>query len=175
MEYVGYRTRWRDKKQYQIRGRIVRWLVKLADWMSPDVYFDYVGGPFDGQTGISWAAAVCSLNGTLRVHGSIYQMTSETEATYVGEIVYPEKIMSENPKTFYLIVDHDDHSDPIYYLRSDKDEALQTARRLADEAIERYGDMKHYVTKYDGLNGWWFSEYGEERWHITVREVKLDG
>lgn len=98
MKYVGYRTNapprwspWRTKKHYQIRGWIVRKLVQFADWFSPDVYIDYIGGPHDGETGTWWAAAVCGLNGTIREHSSVYQLISETEAHYVGELVYLEK------------------------------------------------------------------------------------
>lgn len=73
----------------------------------------------------------------------------------------------------YLIIDDDDHADPEYHLRRDLKEALALARKLSDEAKERYGDMDRYDNECAGAEGWWFAESGEQRWKVRVREVEL--
>lgn len=73
----------------------------------------------------------------------------------------------------YLVVDDDDHADPDYHLRRDKQEALDLARKLSDRSQKTYGDMARYPTPCDGKDGWWFLEAGEDRWRVIVREVKL--
>lgn len=75
-------------------------------------------------------------------------------------------------KTYFLVINDDDHADPEYHLRSTKKEALELARRLADDAIDEYGDMEHSGFLCDGEDGWWFAESGEEHWKISVREVE---
>lgn len=73
----------------------------------------------------------------------------------------------------FLIIDNDNHRDPVYNLRHDKQVALDLARKLADEAKEEYGNMLAYSQPCDGKDGLWFCESGEERWHIIVREIEL--
>jgi len=75
-------------------------------------------------------------------------------------------------KIFFLVVDNDDHRKPIYDLYSDKQVALDLARRLSDGHKKEYGDMLTYITPCDGSDAWWFYEYGEERWSVSVRELK---
>ena len=76
-------------------------------------------------------------------------------------------------KTLFLVIDADDHTDTVYYLRRDKQAALNLARQLADRSQECYGNMAMYSTPCNGRDGWWFCESGEERWRVTVREVSL--
>lgn len=74
----------------------------------------------------------------------------------------------------FLVIDDDNHSDPEYHLWHDKDAALAQARELSDEAKSRYGDMERYVTEFDDKSKWLFYECGEERWKVTVKEVKIN-
>ena len=74
----------------------------------------------------------------------------------------------------YLVVDDDDHAESVYYLRRDKQDALNLARRLADEAQAHYGDMPAYVSPCIGVEGRLFCEAVEERWRVTVCEVVLE-
>ena len=75
-------------------------------------------------------------------------------------------------KIFFLVVDNDDHREPIYAVYSDKQVALDLARRLSDGHKKEYGDMPAYITPCNGSAAWWFYEYGEERWGVSVRELK---
>jgi len=77
-------------------------------------------------------------------------------------------------KTYFLVIDDHDNADPQYHLRSTKKAALELARRLADDAIDEYGDMEHYPNEHTGEDGWWFHESGEQCWNVTVREVEAD-
>lgn len=78
----------------------------------------------------------------------------------------------DNEKLF-LVIDDDDHTDPVYYLRRDKQEALDFARKISDNAKADYGEMPSYSVPCDGRDGWWFCESGEEKWRVTVFEVTV--
>jgi len=73
----------------------------------------------------------------------------------------------------FLVIDADDHTDTVYHLRRDCGEALDLARQLSDRSQECYGNMPMYSHSCDGKDEWWFSETGEERWYVEVREVEL--
>jgi len=76
-------------------------------------------------------------------------------------------------ETLFLVIHDDDHDDPVYHLRRNKQAALDLAKQLVVGAIENYGDMLAYTTPCDGSDGWWFCESGEDRWNVSVCEVTL--
>ena len=75
--------------------------------------------------------------------------------------------------TLYLVIDYDDHTDPEYHLRRDKQAALDLAQQFSDRSQKSYGDMPRYSYPCDGKYGTWFNECGEDRWRVTVCGVEL--
>lgn len=108
--------------------------------------------------------------------GETQPVTKQGHQAVVHALVLKKARTPENTsvKTYFLVIYDDDHDDPEYHLRSTKKEALELARRLADDAINEYGDMEHYPNEHTGENGWWFHESGEQCWQVTVREVEAD-
>ena len=78
-----------------------------------------------------------------------------------------------NNETLFLVIHDDNHIDPVYHLRRDKQAALDLAQQLVGEAIGKYGNMPAYSESCEGSDGWWFCESGEEHWNVSVREVTL--
>jgi hypothetical protein len=73
----------------------------------------------------------------------------------------------------YLLADMDDRRDPLYEAYTDCVECLTAARQAVDMHQATHKDMKTY--KQGECNECIFSENGEERWHVTVHEVRLHG
>lgn len=76
-------------------------------------------------------------------------------------------------KTMYLVIDHDDHGDPDYHVRAEKEQAIELAETLVQRAKQHYKGMKSYPIECDGRGGFWFSESGEDRWRVSVREIEV--
>lgn len=68
---------------------------------------------------------------------------------------------------FYLLVDYDNHTDPVYHLFTDRGLAITEAKECAEQYKKGYGDMLNYES-----DAWEFNAYGEDRWEVKV--VKLE-
>lgn len=73
----------------------------------------------------------------------------------------------------FLVRSYDDHGDAEYYLYKAVGRAVAKAREEVCCYQKHYEGMNCYSHDCDGTDGWWFREYGEERWDVYVKELEV--
>ena len=73
----------------------------------------------------------------------------------------------------YIVCEHDDHGDPVYYAFYALEDALIKARQLSDWVVNHYEGMDMYKTEFDEEGPCLFCEYGEERWQVSINSVEV--
>jgi len=79
---------------------------------------------------------------------------------------------TETEVTLYLVVDHDKHADPEYYLFRTLEEALAKAKECMEWSSDHY-QTEPYEIDCSKLKSWHYSAYIEDCCETTVCEVTL--